>query len=457
MARDVRLIRSPISVAGMVFTTISASVFLVVFLAELFGFHSNPYIGILFFLVLPAVFLVGLALIPLGAWVERRRRQAGRPPSELRWPVLDLNDPNRRIAAVIVFALSVANVVIVSLAAYRGVEYMDSPAFCGLVCHEPMRPQWAAYQAGPHARVACVECHVGTAPGSFMRAKLAGTRRVVAVMRVSFSRPIPSPSHDDMIPANETCQQCHWPERFFGDRIRRIAEYADDETNTESVTTLQLHLGSGASPASGIHWHASPAVEIDYVEADGDGGGTIPYMRVRDESGAVREYLADGVTAEQVAGAPRLRMACMDCHSRPAHRIAPSAGRAVDELLVNGAIPRGLPFVRREAVAALAAAYPTQDAALEGIASALRGFYTAQTTAPDGDPVTSAEVDQAVRAVQDVAARSIFPTMNVTFGTYVNQLGHTDVAGCFRCHDESHTTTQGQSISQDCELCHAFQ
>ena len=131
------------------------------FLADLFGLHTNPYIGIVFFLVLPALFVFGLVLIPLGAWVERRRRAAGKAPSAIHWPLVDLNDPRQRMTAVIVFLLTIANVVIVSLAAYRGVEYMDSVAFCGGVCHTPMKPEFVAHDDQPHARVACVECHVG--------------------------------------------------------------------------------------------------------------------------------------------------------------------------------------------------------------------------------------------------------------------------------------------------------
>ena len=190
MTRDVRLIRSPLSVAGMVLTTVSAAAFLVVFLADLFGLHTNPYIGILFFLILPAVFVVGLALIPFGAWIERRRRAAGKAPSSLSWPRIDLNDSRQRITAVIVFSLTIANVVIVSLAAYRGVEYMDSVEFCGQVCHTVMKPEFVAHQNQPHARVKCVECHVGPGASSFAKAKLAGTRRVLAVARHSYSRPI---------------------------------------------------------------------------------------------------------------------------------------------------------------------------------------------------------------------------------------------------------------------------
>ena len=180
MAGDVRLIRSPVSVVGMVLTTVSAVLFLTVLLADLFGLHTNPYVGVLFFLVFPAIFLLGLALIPLGAWYERRRRAAGKAPSELSWPRIDLNVPRQRQLAVAVFALTMANVVIVSLAAYRGIEYMDSVAFCGQVCHEPMKPEFTAHQDAPHSGVACVSCHVGPGAASLVSAKVAGIRRVVA-------------------------------------------------------------------------------------------------------------------------------------------------------------------------------------------------------------------------------------------------------------------------------------
>ena len=151
MAGDVRLIRSPLSVAGMVLTTISATLFLVVFLADLFGLHTNPYIGVVFFLLLPGAFLLGLVLIPLGAWLERRRRAAGKAPSAAHWPRIDLNDARQRRTAVLIFLLTIANVVIVSLAGYRGVEYMDSVAFCGQVCHTVMKPEFV----GAPGRPAC--------------------------------------------------------------------------------------------------------------------------------------------------------------------------------------------------------------------------------------------------------------------------------------------------------------
>jgi hypothetical protein len=445
MASDVRLIRSPVSIAGMVLTTISAALFLVVFLADVFGFHTNPYIGIVFFLLLPALFVLGLGLIPLGAWLERRRRAAGMPPTAVNWPRIDLNDPAQRTRAVLIFALTLANIVIVSLAAYRGVEYMDSVAFCGQVCHTPMRPEFVAHQTGPHANVKCVDCHVGSGASSFVQAKAAGTRRVLAVMLGRYSRPI-VPAASQLLTAGETCESCHWPERFHGDKIRRVVEYADGEKNPESVTTLKLHVGGGdgrRGQASGIHWHMNVANEIEYIATD-RGRQTIPYVRMKARDGAVREYVVAGTTPEQLAKGERRRMDCMDCHNRPSHAIAATRERAVNESMARGAIPTSLPFVHREAVKALKAGNP----------SLVRDFYKRQQ--PQVFAAKSSDVEKAVAGVDDLYRRNVFPAMNVTFGTYANNIGHVDSPGCFRCHDDDHKSKDGKAIGQECETCHAI-
>ncbi len=454
MAHQVRLIRTPLSVAGMVLTTISAVVFLVVFLADLFGLHTNPYMGILFFLILPGIFLFGLMLIPLGAWIEKRRLAAGKAPSAAHWPRIDLNEPTQRRTAVAIFALSMANVVIVSLAAYRGIEYMDSVAFCGQVCHEVMQPEFEAYQDSAHSRVKCVECHIGPGASYFTQSKLSGTRQIFAVALNSFPRPIPSPVAN-LRPARDVCEQCHWPEKFHGDKIERIREYAEDEKNTETVTELELHVGSGSERlgASGIHWHVNPNNAIEYIAID-DKRQVIPWVRYTDRSGTTREYRAEGVTQEQLDKGDRRRMDCIDCHNRPSHTMAPTAERAVNETIASGEIPVTLPFIRREAANALKASYPSQEAAAERIAKALRDFY--RTNHEAVYMARRQDVEKAVAATQTIYRRNVFPTMNVGFGTYPNNIGHMDSPGCFRCHDDSHTAPDGKTIAQECDSCHTM-
>lgn len=448
------LARSPLSLFGVLLTTFTAVFFVVVFLADLFGLHTNPYIGIVFFVIVPSLFVLGLLLIPLGAWLERRRLAAGKGPTERRWPKLDLNDPRQRTIVTAVTALTLANVVIVSLAAYRGIEYMDSVQFCGQVCHTVMKPEATAHEDGPHARVTCVQCHIGSGATWFAKSKISGARQILAVTFKTYSQPIPSPVQN-LRPARDTCEQCHWPAKFHGDKVVRIVEYANDEKNSESVTTLQLHVGGQrSSGVSGIHWHADPANEIEYVTTD-ETRQTIPYVRVKDRTGAVREYLAEGVTPDQVAKGERRRMDCMDCHNRPSHQMAASAARAVDAAMSQAAIPASLPFVRREAVKVLEASYPTESTAMESIARGLRDFY--RTSHVQVYNAQRQDVEKAVSATQQVYRRNVFPDMNVRFGTYPNNVGHVDFPGCFRCHDDSHKTRDGKAISQDCETCHAIQ
>jgi len=456
MVRSVRLIRSPISVVGMVLTTMSAVLFLIVFLADLFGWHSNPYLGIVFFLILPGVFLFGLFLIPLGAWIERRRRARGRAPSEVHWPRIDLNDPAQRTTAVIVFAVTMANIVIVSLAAYRGVEYMDSPQFCGQVCHSVMKPEFTAYQDGPHSRVTCVQCHIGPGASWFAKSKISGARQVLAVSFHTYSRPIPSPVQN-LRPARDTCEQCHWPEKFHGDKVRRIYEFAADEKNTESVTVMQVHVGGGSERlgiAQGIHWHMNVANDVEYIATD-DKRQVIPWVRVKDRFGNVREYTAEGAKPEDLAKGERRRMDCMDCHNRPSHPMAATPERAVNQRMARGDIPKTLPFVRREAVKALKASYPSQERAEEGISRSLRDFYRSQF--PTEFMSRRQEVEKAANAAMDIYRRNVFPEMNVAFGTYPNNIGHMDFPGCFRCHDDSHASKDGKKIGQDCETCHKIE
>ncbi|MBI4264370.1 MAG: NapC/NirT family cytochrome c [Acidobacteria bacterium] len=441
--------RNLVSLVGAAMATAMAVLFLVLLLLDLLGYVTNPYIGLLVFVTVPVLFVAGLLLIPAGIWWDGRRRAPGEAPD---WPVIDLRNARQRSVAVGVLALTIVNLVIVSMAAYGGVHYMESSEFCGQVCHTTMEPEYAAYQAWPHAQVACTACHVGPGAGALAESKLAGTRQLLQVATGRVARPVPSPVRT-MRPARETCEQCHWPEKFHGDRTRTIREYASDEANTESVTTLRLHVGGGSRTlgvGTGIHWHMNLDNEIEYVATD-ERRETIPYVRLTDREGRVREFAVEGTTAEQLAGGERRRMDCLDCHNRPAHTFSPTPERAVDGAIAQGRVPRELPFVRREAVAAVGTEYATRVDALEGIARVLTEFYAGRTGAD------ARLVARAVAAAQDVWSRNVFPVMNVSWGTYPNHLGHLEAPGCFRCHDDEHRAADGSVIRQGCEVCHSFE
>jgi hypothetical protein len=446
----VAVFRHPLSLVGMWLSAVSALLFLIFFFADLFNLFSNPYLGIVFFLVLPGFFVLGLVLMPLGVYLRRRRERLGRPVAQ--WPRIDLNEPWQRTVAFFVLVGTAVNIIVLSLAAYRGVDYMDSVGFCGQVCHTVMKPEYTAYQNGPHARVACVSCHIGPGAPWFVKSKLSGTRQVFAVMFNTYPRPIPSPV-TNLRPARETCEECHWPEKFTGDKIVTFHQFADDEANSETVTTMRVHVGGGSEKygiASGIHWHMDPATRISYVTTDAK-RQTIPWVQVEDRRGR-RVFRAPDITDAQLVKAERRQMDCMDCHNRPSHPFTATAEEAVDEAMGFGRIPKTLPFVRRQTVAALKQNHLSQEAAAGAIARSLRDFYRTQYL--QQHPALEGQVNAAVTVTQDLYRRNVFPTMKVSWGTYANNIGHTDFPGCFRCHDENHSTKDGKTIPQDCELCH---
>jgi hypothetical protein len=453
-ASPVAVLRNPTTIAGALLTTIAVLLFIGFFVIELTGMHGheNPYLGLIFFITLPALAVVGLLIIPLGAWLERRRILRGLPPSLRYWPRVDLNHPHTRIVLFIIAVLTPVNLLIVSAAAYKGVEAMDSVAFCGQVCHQVMEPEYVAYQHGPHARVKCVSCHIGSGASWFAKSKLSGTRQVFAVLLNTHSRPIPSPVHD-LRPARETCAECHWPAQFHGDKIETRHEFADDETNTESVTNLRLRIGGvdATGRPTGIHWHVAEQNVVEYIALDTE-RQKIGYVKLTTGDGESREYYAEGVTEAELAGGERRRMDCVDCHNRPSHSFARSADRAVNEALAAGAIAKDLPFVKREAVAALIVPYPDRSTADTQIVERVTAFYR------DGYPALwssrQSDITRSVLAVQGLHRRNVFPAMKVTFGTHPDNKGHMEFPGCFRCHDELHKTRDGKVIAQDCSTCH---
>ena len=442
-------LRHPVALCGVAITTVMSMFFLVILLLDVLGFFPNPYFGLLLFVAVPAAFVIGLLLIPIGVRLDARRRRRAPAAPPVDWPVFDFRIPRQRKIIALVVALTCVNLVFLSMASVGAVHYMETTEFCGRVCHTTMEPQFVGHQSGPHARVRCVDCHVGPGAGALVDSKMAGTRQLWTLATGNVPTPVPSPIKA-MRPARFTCENCHWPEKFHGDKMRVFRGYADDAQNTETATAITLFVGGGNQAlgvGTGIHWHMNLDNEIEYVTTDSK-REVIPYVRLRRRDGTVREYLSANTTPEQIAAGERRRMDCMDCHSRPAHAFFASSERAVDTAIAQGRIPNDLPFVRREAVAAVTAEYSDKETASQAIASRLREHYR---STPTLDPRL---VDRAVTGTQDLWARNVFPQMNVKWGTYPNHLGHVDSPGCFRCHDDEHKARDGRVIRQDCGICH---
>jgi hypothetical protein len=444
------LLRNPVSLAGVALALVSLGNVFLFSLIGLIAERPKPYIGILAYMVAPGFLICGLLLIVVGVW-RAHRKIGGEAPE---YPRIDLNDPSQRSAVMSFGTFVLAFVMISGVGSYKAYEFTDSVQFCGQTCHTVMHPEFTAYQLSPHARVACVECHVGSGATWYVKSKLSGTRQVFAATFNTFPRPIPTPVHN-LRPAQETCEQCHWPRKFYGAQLKVFLHYASDEQNTPRQIRMLIKTGGGnptTGTPEGIHWHMNIANEITYIASD-EKRQVIPYIHVKDMYGHETEYYAQGskLTKEQIANSPKHRMDCVDCHNRPTHVYTPP-DEAVDESLSAGRIDRSLPYVKQQAVAALVASYATTDKAMQGIAQALQAFYESKYS--DLSRTKQASVRNAVQEVQQIYRRTTFPEMKVDWQTHPNNLGHFYFNGCFRCHDEQHVSTDGKILTKDCNTCH---
>jgi hypothetical protein len=438
------LTRHWLSLLGVALVTTAGISWLFVLPLQIRGHASNPYIGIIVFLILPVVFFIGLALIPIGVYLSKRRIAKG-----LAEVGFDRRAALRRLAWFFVIT-TVANVIIGTQITYRAVEHMETPQFCGATCHT-MHPEFAAYQNSPHARVECVECHVAPGAAGWVRSKAAGTRQLVDTVLNTYHRPIPSALESNrLVPARATCENCHWPQAFGGVRLRVRSQYAEDEANTRTQTVLMMLIGGGK--IAGIHGaHVGPGIHIRYAAPDG-ARQTIPWVEYRNEnSGKNLTFVASDSTPDSTKALPKYEMQCVDCHNRPTHTFD-LPDRAMDKAMAVGEIPVTLPYIKKKGLEALKESYPSAKDANEQLPTSIIGFY--QKNYPDLYGKRAQDISQAAQAILAIYNRNVFPDLKVTWGTYPNNLGHTDFPGCFRCHDGSHSTADHISITQDCNTCH---
>ncbi len=437
----ISLIGTALAIAGLV-------LIISLFFLEQLGFEGGPYLGILTYLVLPMTFIFGTILIPIGSWLHRRKLRRLGDEARPALPVIDLNNEKTRKRMLVAFGVTIVSVVIVAGATYKGIHIMESVEFCGLACHSVMEPEHTAHSRSPHSRVACADCHIGPGADWFVKSKLDGAWQLVSVAFDLYPQPVPTPLHD-LRPARETCEQCHWPTKFIGDKLRVIHHYKDDEASTELTTALLLKVGgSNASGSHGIHWHVDPDVKIRYRSDDTREEIYDVEFTHRDEAAVT---YSDRKAPEE--GGVWRSMDCVDCHNRPSH-IYESPGPAVDRAIAAGQIDRSLPFVKRESMRVINAEYESHEAAREAITAELTGFY--KESYPDIAAERADDIASVARALGDIYAVNVFPGMKVWWDTYPNHIGHEQSDGCFRCHRRSMRTADREQISDDCENCHVL-
>ena len=438
---------NPVSLAGGAITTASGVTMVGYWLVEIFGrFNDNPYLGIIFFLLLPGLFVGGLALIPIGIFLRHKAlRKAGQIPAI--YPKIDLNDRMFRHGLDIVLVATIVNLLLVAMASYRGAAYMDSPQFCGQSCHV-MHPEYTAYKISAHSHVACVECHIGSGAEAYFSAKVNGTKQLVEVSFHRYPTPIPSPV-TSLRPARVICEGCHTPARFVGDKLLVKSSFADDEQNTESQTVLVLHLGGVDSLSHLTGIHGVHLGHIEYIATD-ETRTTIPWVQRLNPDGSQSTFVASALKGEMPKGERRV-MDCIDCHNRAAHTFV-TPEDALNRAMEEGAVSPSLPWVHKKALELLKADYASEAEAGVRIPQQLQAFY--QSGHPEVLSSRAAQVKSAADELVLLYSQNVFPYMKVTWGTHPNHIGHMSYPGCFRCHDGDHAAKDGASITQDCAACH---
>ena len=439
---------------GVAFVNFSFVCIVVMELAMLIGLVTSSKTGLIYYMLFPALFVVGLLLILIG-W-RQFKKSSEMSAADLLVAQFGADNCKGDFQGSRLFRtvgiLTIICVVFFSVISVRMLSFMDRAEFCGNACHSVMSPEWATYQQSPHARVACIECHVGEGTGALIDSKLNGLWQVVSVSLDLLERPIPTPVHQ-LRPARETCEKCHWPDRFYGKRLKTIARYKHDSSSTVQYTSLSLKVDAGTSEASsGIHWHIAEENEVRYASVD-DERKKIIWAEVRRPDGSYHRYAStDEAVISKDASSIRT-VDCVDCHNRATH-IYELPNRAIDERIQKGILDRSLPFMKREALHAISSDYVSREAAMAGIANHMNGFYKRHY--PDVARSRLRTIDSVVTVLQSIYNRNIHPAMNIEWGVYSSNIGHVGDGGCFRCHNSHMVDEAGETISFDCAMCHSI-
>jgi nitrate/TMAO reductase-like tetraheme cytochrome c subunit len=388
---------------------------------------------------------------------ERRRLRKDSGQKESRLPRIDLNDPRHRNAF---FIFTIATIIILflsTLGSFEAYHLTESVEFCGTLCHKVMEPEHTAFQNSPHANVSCVECHVGSGTSWYVKSKLSGLYQVYSVLANKYPTPIETPLHD-LRPAMETCEKCHWPEKFYARSLWTNKYFLADSLNTEWNITLQMKTGpeySGLGLSEGIHWHINPAVKIEYI-SENDKREIITYVKYTDKKTGEEIIYKDEynqVTDSLISASSTRTMDCIDCHNRPSHNYN-SPTVYFDKSMITGAVSQRIPNIKKVTMALLSETFTDKDTALMKIRDGITNYY--KSDYPEFYAENRNIIDSSIEAIQTGFSQNTFPAMKVTYDRYPDHIGHLETEGCFRCHNNSFVSESGRVISRDCDLCHTI-
>ncbi len=443
---------NPVSYLGAFLALLVFVVECFLFAIDFFAHGQNLYLGLLTYVFLPPFLIAGLLLIPAGALWKRRRVRLGVTPLEPRPLHIDLLQAHHRNMLFVFVTGTLVLVLMTFAGAYKAFQYTESVQFCGLLCHQVMKPEHTAYLHSPHSRVRCVACHIGEGADWYVRSKLSGARQVVRTITDTYKKPIDTPVRN-LRPAEETCEQCHWPGKLYSTFDLKRTYFLTEGDERRWHLRMLLNVGGGKNDAHGVHAHMNVDRDI-YYAAEDERRQKITWVKSVDKDGTETVYVSPGSKWKESPPPPEAvrKMDCIDCHNRPTHQFTPPS-RLVNEGLAAGRLDPSLPQIKEKALSLLAADYGTEDEAKREIPARLAAFYEKE------HPETAREKAGSIRGSADylneVFARNMFPEMKARWDVFPDNIGHLSAPGCFRCHDGEHrSAAQDRVITRDCAACH---
>lgn len=445
-----------LTIIGSIIAAINLLLILVLFVISTIFNKGNTNLGLFIYIILPGFMALGLILIPVGMLRERKNLR-NKVHVEGKFPRMDLNDPRHRNAFVIFTVSTIIILMLTTMGSIEAFHITESVEFCGTLCHEVMEPEHVAYQNSPHANVLCVECHVGSGASWYVKSKLSGLHQVYAVLTNTFPRPVGVPLHD-LRPARETCEKCHWPQKFYARTLFTNKFFLADSLNTEWDIILQMKTGpeySALGLKEGIHWHINPEVQIEYISLN-DKRENISYVKYTNRKTSEVTIYRDAnntVTDSALSASTARTMDCIDCHNRPSHHYN-SPTVYFDKAMTSGAASGKIPFFKKVVMGILSGKFPTKDTAMMMIEQGITDYY--KSDFPDYYADNKDVINSSISAIKTAYSQNTFPLMKVSYDLYPDHIGHLETNGCFRCHNDSFVAENGRKISRDCDLCHTI-
>ena len=335
-------------------------------------------------------------------------------------------------------------------------EATNTSEFCADVCHAVHPEEPTAYQESYHAEVKCVECHMGRV--STLRKivlKASHARHLPETLFRQYGRPTEA---ETLIPPDQSCERCHWPPSFHGNTVRELNHYQQDRENTLIRSYLVLRTGSGGARirdlGEGIHWHV--ANEVRYIATDAH-QEDIRWVQASFPDGRVVEYndVTNPLSADEIASLDAETMSCVDCHNQVGHPFY-SPDRLVDVAMKTGQLSTELPYAKKEIVDILSRDYRGQEEAIRA-AESLPAQY--QADYPEIAQRYQEEIAQAVDVARTLIQAVVFEREGVTWESFPDHSGHgmhKPFPGCFRCHNGTLQSDEGNPVRINCTLCHSI-